>query len=398
MTTGPHILLLFGSLLAIPAFAQDASAPGEPLVPPGIPPDERMDVTGDGIADLVITGRTDHIPDPEQGLDGWYRRGVRPLPGTSILLRCTHNSTGYYRVPAGGVLDTAAIRKGVHFKQLCWSGQEDAWMFNVLEQPFGPGIQEAAKGWYGMGEHNEGTLVLRSVLGAHTAIAAFQIHFNLPAGRIWITSSSTVVVDPRFAVEPTPAPAPKVADPFSFEHEEQPPQVMVPPGVPPDEPIDLTSDDIPDVVLTGENAPYHAAAPPLGTYFRGMRMLPGAALLMERQADGTYRPFLLMESEELTPIRLAMGLGTDAFRWAEPPRWPQWIAVLQQRYGSLRTADEPSGWLPVEDPVKGMLVFRANQYGRPMIGALELDHETPGGQLWIQLQGLVNEGEVLTVQ
>jgi hypothetical protein len=398
MTTGSRIALLFGIITAVPAFAQEASAPGEPIVPAGVPADERVDVTGDGVADLVITGRTDRIPDPEQGLDGWYRRGVRPLPGRTILLRCTQNSSGYYRVPEGEALDTAAIRKGIHFKQLCWSGTEDPWMFGTLEQPFGPGIRNEQKGWYGMGEHNEGTLVLRSTLGPRTAIAAFQIHFNLPAGRIWVTLISSVVVHPRFAVEPVSPPAPKVEDPYGFGHDEQQPQVMVPPGVPPDEPIDLTSDDIPDLVITGENAPYHAPAPPLGTYFRGLRMLPGAALLMEKTVDGSYQFFMLHEGQELGPTELAMGLSTDRFRWAEPPRWPKFIEVLMQRYGSLRTADEPLGWLPATELLPENIVFRGTQYGRPMIGCFEIGYTTPGGELWVRLMSLVDEGEVLRVQ
>ncbi len=387
---------LIGCLvLALPTFAQEASAPGE-LVVQGIPPDERVDVTGDGIADLVITGHTDLVPDPEQGLDGWYRRVVRPLPGTAILLRCTRNSSGYYRVPEGTGMDTSAIRKGLHFKQLCWTDPGDAWAFRILEQPFGPGIQEAQKGWYGMGENNEGTLVLRSTSGHRTVLAAFRITFNLPAGRIWITPVSAVKVDEGFALEPAPPPPPpKEADPYSFGHEEQEAQVIVPPGVPPDEPVDLTSDDLPDVVMTGENIPYHAPAPPLGTYHRGVRMLPGAALLMEKAADGSFQLFMLHEGQELGPNELAMGLGTDRFRWAEPPRWREFIEVLTQRYGSLRAADEPPGWLPASEPLPENFVFRGTQYGRPMIGCFEIGYTTPGGELWVELRGLVDEGEVL---
>jgi hypothetical protein len=173
---------------------------------------------------------------------------------------------------------------------------------------------------------------------------------------------------------------------------------MVPPGVPPDEAIDLTSDDIPDLVITGENAPYHAPAPPLGSYHRGVRMLPGAALLMEKAADGSYQLFLLREGQELGPTGLATGLGNDRFRWAEPPRWREFIEVLTQKYGSLRTADEPLGWLPAEEPIEGVFVFRGTQYGRPMIGCVEIGYTTPGGELWVRLLGLVDEGEVLRAQ
>ncbi|HRH39641.1 MAG TPA: hypothetical protein PK760_14925, partial [Flavobacteriales bacterium] len=47
-------------LLALRCVAQTAA-----LVP-GPPPDEYVDVTGDGRADLLITSRTIHISDPQQ--------------------------------------------------------------------------------------------------------------------------------------------------------------------------------------------------------------------------------------------------------------------------------------------------------------------------------------------
>jgi len=52
----------------------------------------------------------------------------------------------------------------------------------------------------------------------------------------------------------------------------------------------------------------------------------------------------------------------------------------------------------VEAPLEGAPVFRGTQYGRPMIGCFEIDHTTPGGELWVRLMGLVDEGEVLRVQ
>jgi hypothetical protein len=185
---------------------------------------------------------------------------------------------------------------------------------------------------------------------------------------------------------------------FSFGHEENEAQVLVPPGVAPDEPIDLTSDDVPDVVLTSEDAPYHSAAPPLGTYFRGLRMLPGSALLMAKADDGSYQPFQLMMEQELNPTQLAMGVQSGSLRWADPAYWRAFVQVLKQRYGSLREADEPIGWLPAEEPLQGALVFHSTQYGRPMVGCFEVGYTTPGGELRVTLQGLVDEGAVLKVQ
>ena len=69
--------------------------------------------------------------------------------------------------------------------------------------------------------------------------------------------------------------------------------------------------------------------------------------------------------------------------------------MLDERYGSIRAADEPIGRLPVEEVPLDLLVFRSTHYDRPMIGCVKLRYETPGGELRIELQGLVNEGEVL---
>ena len=69
--------------------------------------------------------------------------------------------------------------------------------------------------------------------------------------------------------------------------------------------------------------------------------------------------------------------------------------MLDQRYGSIRAADEPIGRLPVEEVPLDLVVFRSTHCDRLIIGCQKLRYETPGGELWIELQGLVNEGEVL---
>ena len=72
--------------------------------------------------------------------------------------------------------------------------------------------------------------------------------------------------------------------------------------------------------------------------------------------------------------------------------------VLQRRYGSLRAADEPVGWLPATEPLLGNYVFRGKQYGRPMLGCFEMHYTSPGGELRVRLLNLVDEGQVLEVR
>lgn len=395
MTTGSRIVLLFGFLIAVPVFAQDDR------IIPGPPPDETVDVTGDGVADLLITSYQKAVSDPEQpGFHGLYTLLVRTMNGVSVLQWSTPSTQRWFTLDSTTRLDTAKLAARIHFKQLSWTDASKPLEFPLLERPYGPAITKEQDGWYGTGDHHDGhILVLRSETERGARIAAFSFELPFPYGRVVIRTKETLRVPKGSGKEGEPErPKPKVKPEFEFGHEEVGLQVQVPPGVPPDESIDLTSDDIPDLVITGENAPYHSTAPPLGTYHRGVRMLPGAALLMEKAADGSFQLFMLHEGQELGPTELAMGLGTDRFRWAEPPRWREFIEVLTQKYGSLRTEDEPPGWLPVSEPVPENFVFRGTQYGRPMIGCFEIGYTTPGGELWVRLMGLVDEGEVLRVQ
>ncbi|MBL7952777.1 MAG: hypothetical protein JNM62_13780 [Flavobacteriales bacterium] len=366
-------------------------------VPP-IAPDERVDVTGDGVADMLITTVIDLTPDTEQGLYGWYRRVVRTMPGTSILNWSTLSTQRWYTVPDSASLDTAELAARIHFKQLSWTDAKKPTEFKVLERPFGPGIGPDRDGWYGGGEHYDGVLLLRSVSMKGTSIATFTFDLPFPLGGVVLTTKEAMRVPPGFGErhEPLPNKPPKDVL-LDFGHEEQAPQVVIPAGLAPDESIDLTSDDIPDLMITSENSPFHATTP-MGTYHRGLRMTPEAALLMEKQPDGQFAPFRLKYDEELTPDRLNTDLQLDRFRWARPPEWPAFIYVLEQRYGAIRTPDEEIGWLPSADVMEGLFVFRAAQYGRPVVGAFEIEYETPGGQVGVRMQGLAEEGDVLNVR
>lgn len=375
-------------------------APDDARIIPGLPPDEYVDVTGDGIADLLITGRTVNVKDPQQpGLNGWYMLGVRTLQGTSVLRWSTPSTQRWYTVEDSTPLDTGLLAQRIHFRQLTWTGEDDPTEFWLLERPFGPAITKDQDGWYGTGDHHDGlTLVLRSASARGTSVAAFAFDLPYPYGRVAIAVKRVVPVPNGFGEEGDPVPIrSKVMDEPDFGHEDNAPQVMVPQGVPPDEPIDLTSDDIADVVIVGENAPHHASGPPLGTYHRGVRMKPGSALLMERNPDGRYTTVALSEGRSLSPEQLNEGLRMDRYRWAEPTRWPLFIHVLQQRYGSLRTPDEPAGWLPAREAVQENFVFSSTQYGRPVVGCFEINHTTPGGEIGVRVLGLAEDGQLLQI-
>lgn len=396
----PYALLPLRVLLLALAFAHVLHAQAEAdRVIPGPPPDEYVDVTGDGIADLLITSRTIHIADPEQpGYLGKHLLGVRTLSGNAILMWSTPSTQRWYTLEDSTRLDTNLLAKRIHFKQLSWTDEDHPTEFWLLERPFGPAITKDQDGWYGTGDHHDGhTLVLRSTNHLGTSVAAFAFELPYPYGRVVVRTKHVVRVPNGYGAEGdrTVLKRDDQEPPFAFAPGPVEPQVVVPPGIPPDEVIDLTSDDIPDLVITAANRPYHAPAPPLGSYHRGVRMLPGASLLMERTADGTFEPFMLREGQELTSAQLTQGLAADRFRWAEPPRWQKFIEVLQQRYGSLRAQDEPPGWLPADAPPQENYVFRGTQYGRPMLGCFEVGYTTPGGELWVRLLGLVEEGEVL---
>lgn len=386
-------------VISLALLVSHAQAQGDRIIP-GPPADEYVDVTGDGRADLLITTRTVHVQDPQQpGLHGWYKIGVRTLSGTAVLMWGTPSTQRWYTVEDSTRLDTALLSQRIRYKQLRWTDENLPTEFWLLERPFGPAIGAAEDGWYGTGEHYEGSMVLRSANERGTALAAFAFELPFPYGRVAIKMKHTMRVPNGYGAEGDPVRTrPVIKDEFDFGHQPSEPLVIVPPGVPPDELVDLTSDDIPDLMITGENAAHHASGPPLGTYHRGVRALPSAALLMQKRADGRYVPFALRDGQELTPDALTQGLGDDSFRWAGAPRWPHYVDVLTQRYGSWRAADEPLGWLPADDALDGALVFRATQYGRPVIGCFEITYTLPGGELGVRLQGLVEEGESLRLQ
>jgi hypothetical protein len=363
------------------------------VAPPGVPAQERVDVTGDGIADVLITGGTQHMDDPEMGKGGIHHRWLAPLPGTVFLFTCTQNSSDFYRVEEGSTLSAAAVEAGLRFLQLCWSRPEDSVRIGLLDKGFGfHGVDTTS--WYGSDMFEEGTLVVRSTTGRQAALAAFTIDLDVITDRVGFTMKASIPVDAHFGefapvYPPVPADGPPMVD---FGHTWEP-EPIVPAGIPPDERIDLTSDDIPDVVLTGYVA-YADSAHKGGWYRRGISPMPGTAFLMKKQADGSYDWFRLKWGETFTPARLEMGLHSGSLRWADPTSGRVMVLVLEQSFGHPPGETEKQGWYAIEPYFNDLLVYRAAQFSRPMLGELEIGSSS-GGELWIREQALVDAGKPL---
>lgn len=351
-------------------------------------------MTGDVIADLVITTRIDHTPDPEQGLEGWYRRGVMTLPGSTILLNTAHQ-TRFHELVEGERIDTAALARGFHFKQLMWSAPDQAIEFQLLQQAFGPGIAPEATGWYGTGMYYDGTMLLRSTMGESTRIAAFKLRFELPSGRIMIDVKEVIAVPADLGREgDAPPPMPRAPEPFPFGHEEAR-QLIIPPGIPPDVVIDIVGDEAPEVLITGHEEHWHGKGR-MGYYVRGLSPLPGTAFLMQRERWGVSGLFHLGPQEVLTPEHLANGLKGGTLFWAYPERESVFLPVLRHPFGM---DDRPQEWSLVEGLGDGDLVYRTDYFGHStIIGVLEVHAAVPGGELRVQAQNWVEEGQALQVR
>lgn len=381
-------------LLLVMAVALGVHAQQDPI--PGPLPDEYVDVTGDGIADLLITSRTVHVSDPQQpGYLGMYKLGVRTLSSTSILRWSTPSNQRWFTLDSTARLDTAELAARIHYKQLSWTDQDVATEFWRLERPFGPAITKEQDGWYGTGDHHDGqTLVLRNANERGTAIAAFAFKLPFPYGRIVVRPKGSVRVLNGYGEEGDPVQAkPVVKDGYDFGHEPNEPQVIVPPGLAPDEPVDLNDDGVADLVIRSIDG-HRNAVDGSGYYVRGIAPLNGTAFLMTNVRWGTWRPYTLAEGAALTPGQLATGLEGGTLRWTTVDDHA-FIELLRHPYNGEAV---PMEWSAAPAAHAGDLVYRSTSYGRAYIGALELVYTLPGGALGVRPQAWVEEGQVLEVR
>jgi hypothetical protein len=383
-----------GLLIGLGALALQLQAQTDRIIP-GPPPDEYVDVTGDGIADLLITTRTMHVSDPEQpGYLGKYILVVRTLSGTSVLMWSTPSNQRWYTLEDSTRLDTGLLAARIHYKQVSWTDADLPKEFWLLERPFGAAITSDQDGWYGTGEHHDGqTMVLRSVNERGTSVAAFDFELPYPYGRVAIKTKHVVHVPNGYGEEGDPlAPKPIVRDPlFDFGHEPAEPQVIIPSGIPPEERVNLNGDEVDDLVITGhmENWP---GMKERNEFVRGISPLPGTMLLITRERWGALGFFRLRDGEVLTPERLASGLAGNLLAWVPADGERAFVPVLSQ---PVVMPENSWGWAYDADAVEGALVFRTMEYGRPIIGTLEVISDVPGGELGVRAQTWVEEGQVL---
>lgn len=384
-------------LIGLGALALQLQAQTDRIIS-GPPPDEYVDVTGDGIADLLITTRTIHIADPEQpGYLGKHLVGVRTLSGNAVLLWNTPSTRRWYTLEDSTKLDTGLLAARIHFKQLSWTDEDHPTEFWLRERPFGPAITKDQDGWYGTGDHHEGyTLVLRSANHLGTSVAAFAYELPYPYGRVVVRTKHVVRVPNGYGEEGDLIVLQREPQepPFDFGHEPVEPQVMVPPGIPPDERVNLNGDEVDDLVLTGQLENAHGTGEP-GEFVRGLSPLPGTMLLMTRERWGVLGPLRLREGEVLTPERLANGLAGNLFAWVPAEDERVFIPLVRHPF---ELPDEPREWAFTVDALAGALVYRTMEYGRPIIGALEVVSDGNGGQFGVRSQTWVEEGQVLDLR
>jgi hypothetical protein len=167
------------------------------------------------------------------------------------------------------------------------------------------------------------------------------------------------------------------------------PQVIVPSGIPPDERVNLNSDEVDDLVITAYNEPAHGAND-LGQFVRGIAPLPGTMLLMTREGSVLLHAFRLREAEVLTPERLASGLAGNELEWVNADDERAFVPLARHPYGlTLQT------WTFDANAFDGALVYRTMEYDRPVIGTLEILSAGTGGHFGVRAQTWVEEGQVL---
>jgi hypothetical protein len=383
-------------LCALPAVAQ--ATPLTDRIIPGPPADEYVDVTGDGIADLLITSRTIHIADPEQpGYLGKHLVGVRTLSGNAILMWSTPSNQRWYTLEDSTRLDTALLAARIHFKQLSWTDEDHPTEFWLLERPFGPAITKDQDGWYGTGDHHDGhTLVLRSANHRGTSVVAFAFELPFPYGRVVVRTKYVVRVPNGYGEEGDLIVLKREPEEplFDFGHEPVEPQVIVPSGIPPDERVNLNSDEVDDLVITGRIQPANGMTDQ-GQFLRGISPLPGTQFLMTRERWGVLNYFRLQEGEVLTPERLSNGLSSGILAWASTDSSAVFIPIARHPFG---ITEQALAWTFEEDAFQGVFVYRTMEYGRPMIGGLEIVAAGSGGQFGVRPQTWVEEGQVLDLR
>ena len=381
-----RLLTAAALLAALHGQAQVASAPGEPLVQ-GIRPTEAVYLSGAGSPDLMLEGRAERRPDPEQGLEGWYHQVVRTVPGTALLYHSTRHKSRLVELAEGEALDTALLAARLHYQQLSWGPEDGSTELRILQQAFGPGISEEGAIWTGTGMQPDGVLVLRRTEGRRTWLASFRVRFTLPAGTVSVVPVGTIEVPYAYGRPGPPLPVNWGAHVMKGNTDQR----IIPPGVPPDEEVDLNGDGVPEVVLKGHTA-YPYGNGDRAYHVRGIAPAPGAALLLAQHNEGTWTPYHFPILGGMRPEHLQEGLANGTFRWMEEDQPGMLLEVLEHDANALAG---PVDWHYAEGFVQEPIVLRFSTYGRPMWGAFRVVGVLPGGELFVEVLAFAESTEVL---
>lgn len=165
-----RLLFTLTTLLAVlAAMAQPDDLYPRFTNPCGMPPDDSLDVTGDGVPDLMIGGYTIGTDD-EPSSSGSCTRYVRTLPGTYLL--CGLDRTGH-RVPE-------AFAMGDTVPPFDTKIQDDFRIprYNLQEGTI-PVVQWGYGHQHAMATHTAGldkqVFVFRTVAGDRTVLCAFTL-------------------------------------------------------------------------------------------------------------------------------------------------------------------------------------------------------------------------------
>jgi hypothetical protein len=153
------------------------------VIPPGLPPEVRMDMVGDEAQDVVLTGHkayTDSI-----SRKGYYVRGVSPLPGVAFLMRREASGAwGFFRLGEEEVLTPEQLSSGLEANILKWASPEREPVFvPALRHPFG--LPDEPQEWSLLEGADAGNLVYRTSYYGHTTIIGLlEVRARAPGGEL----------------------------------------------------------------------------------------------------------------------------------------------------------------------------------------------------------------------
>jgi len=110
---------------------------------------------------------------------------------------------------------------------------------------------------------------------------------------------------------------------------------------------------------------------------------------------GSWELFRLGPEEVLTPDQLTSGLRSNILMWGTADQANVFCPVLHHRN---HPGEQSTGWEPFYEEPNGNPVFRTLEYGRQLIGVVALQWSVPGGELSVEAQNWVEEGQVLRTE